>query len=112
MISIIIINDMEEFDKIQKENIDKDKLPTDDNHPGEEISQENKVVIGDVVEGVEPSPEPPKSKKPNYVLIIVIIVVIIIALFWGIKGCNQKALIDSVSQNLNDISVFFNNFLS
>lgn len=87
----------EDDDKIKKEVINKSELPTDKNHPGEEISQENKIIEGDKVMGVEPSPPPQPAGKKNYVLIIVIIVAVIIAVFWGMKGCNEKSLQDDNS---------------
>lgn len=85
----------EDDDKIKKEVINKSELPTDKDHPGEEISQENKIIEGDKVMGVEPSPPPAPAGKKNYVLIIVIIVAVIIAVFWGIKGCNEKSIQDT-----------------
>ncbi|MGL4293611.1 MAG: hypothetical protein ACRCSQ_08550 [Bacteroidales bacterium] len=79
-------------DNIKKEVIDKSELPTDSNHPGEEISDENKIILGDQVAGEEPSPIPTPPGKKNYVLIILVIIVGIIAIFWGIKGCHNKSV--------------------
>ncbi|MEG1616550.1 MAG: hypothetical protein RR202_01850 [Bacteroidales bacterium] len=89
---------MEELDgKIKKEVINKEDLPTDKDHPGEQISEENKIIIGDAVEGEEPSPPAPPKPKPNYVLIIVVIIAVIIGVFWGLKGCNERGRQDSMS---------------
>lgn len=83
---------MKESDENNKnEVIDKSKLPTDANHPGEEISEENKIILGDEVEGVEPSPAPGPKAKPNYALIILVVVAVIIAIFWGMKGCSERS---------------------
>lgn len=87
-----------ENDNIKKEVIDKSKLPTDKHHPGEEISNENNIIIGDAVEGEEPSPVPAPKAKPNYVLIVLVIVVAIIAIFWGIKGCNERSAQDNLGE--------------
>lgn len=86
---------MNEDGKIKKEIIDKDKLPTDTHHPGEEVSDENKIILGDEIEGVEPSPAPAAPGKKNYVLIILVIVIAVIAIFWGVKGCHSRSVIDS-----------------
>ncbi|MEG2945784.1 MAG: hypothetical protein RR837_03425 [Bacteroidales bacterium] len=87
-------------DNIKKEVIDKSDLPTDKHHPGEEISDENKIILGDEVEGVEPSPVSVPKGKPNYVLIILVIVIAIIAVFWGIKGCNEKSAQNNIGELL------------
>lgn len=90
----------EDNDKIKKEVIDKSDLPTDNHHPGEEISDENKIILGDEIEGVEPSPTPLPKGKPNYVLIVLVIVVAVIAVFWGIKGCHERSAQDNIGQVL------------
>ena len=76
-------------------SIDRDKLPTDANHPGEEISEENKIIEGDKVMGVEPSPVPEPPGRKNYVLIIVIIIAVLVAIFWGVRGCNDRSAQDN-----------------
>lgn len=81
-------------DKIKKEEIEKSNQPQDSNHPNEEISSENKIIIGDIIEGEEPSPVGNVPGKRNYVLIILLIVVVVIAVFWGIKGCRNQSIDD------------------
>lgn len=83
-------------ENIKKEVIKKSELPTDKHHPGEEISDENKIILGDEIEGVEPSPAPAPKGKMNYALIILVIVVAVIAVFWGIKGCHSRSVQDSM----------------
>lgn len=99
-------------ENIKKEVIDKSKLPTDAYHPGEEISDENKIIIGDEIEGVEPSPTPVSKGKPNYVLIILLIVVVVIAVFWGVKGCNERSSQNSSSLGNMHYSEWLINYLA
>lgn len=81
---------MSEFNEnIKKEVIDKDKLPTNEHHPGQEISEENDIILGDIIEGEEPSP-PTTPRKKNYLWPVVIIIIVLIGVFWGVKGCNER----------------------
>lgn len=94
-----ILNEAERIlkgkEEIRKEVIDKSKLPSDSDHPGEEISEENHIILGDQSGDGSPTSPPQQMRKPNYVLIIAMIVVVIVALFWGMKGCNEKAASDT-----------------
>ncbi|MDO5570517.1 MAG: hypothetical protein Q4F97_03505 [Bacteroidales bacterium] len=94
---------MKEFKNIKNEKNDKDKLPADKHYPDQQISEENYVIIGDVVETDEPPLGGVKKNKPNYVLITTIIVVLIVALFWGIKGCNERSYQQNSPEATEDI---------
>ena len=93
------------LDEVKKDSeIDKSKLPTDADHPGEEISNENKIIEGDKVMGVEPSPPAAPAHKRNYVLIIVVIIVVIVGFIWAMRGCDKSFKQDVASVNTEIIN--------